>query len=276
MAEIAYKTDFQTVPFPLSGDAATVFYAGSIVTNVKANKDLTQDGVLLMGAAVGAADTTAFKVPLGIVTGFNTFPRNEIFSGGAQYMTAIASSGLHAASADYLGGGSEHTDMADGPKALVALLDPSTYIKARIYNSTWGTAISVGSVTAAGVSTTGAGFTSSTVADYTPVAGLGTVYCRKGANRGAYRVTSDTSTTVKTVYDYFKYDIAEGDQFVSVPIRLGTCYLQLDATSRFIDASATPASNYYIVDVVELNLKEAGMEYAIFKFQPNQFDMARA
>lgn len=276
MAEIAYNSAPHLVPFNLSGDAATVFYTGSIVTNVKANKDLTQDGILLMGAAVGVADTTAFKVPLGIVTGFNCFPRNETFSSGRQYLTAVTSANYHAATTDYLGLGSEHTMIGDGPKALVALIDPCTYIKAPIFNSTWGTAISVGTVTAAGVSTTGAGFTSSTVSDYTPVAGLCSVYCRSGANKGALRVTSDTSTTVKTVFDYFKYDIAAGDTFVSVPLRLGTCYIQLDATSSFIDASASPATNYYIVDVVELNLREPGQEYAIFKFQPDQFSAARA
>jgi hypothetical protein len=275
IGSIAYKENIFKKWMPLSGDAATVFYEGSLVTNVKANKDLTQDGILLLGAAVGAADTTAFKVPLGIIQGFNTYPGNESFSSGRQTMTAVASSSLHAATTQYLSGASSSTSMMDGtPKAEVALIDPSTYIKMPIFNAAFGTAVTVGTVSTA--STTGAGFTSSTVADYTPVAGLCTAYCRTGANKGTYRVTSDTSTTIKTVYDYFRYDIAVGDTFVSVPIRLGTCYLQLDATSTYIEASATPATNYYIVDVVELNLETAGEEYAIFKFQPDQFSMARA
>jgi hypothetical protein len=279
-AELAYKTDPQLVWVPLTGDSADIFREGMIITNVKANKDLTQDGFLPLGTAVGAADTTAFKVPFGIITGFNTYPGNELYDSTyhAQYVTSIASVSIHAATAQYLGGQSEHTSYNDGQaKALVALLDPCSYIKMPIYNGAYGTAITVGTVSAAGVSTTGAGFaTAAAFCDFTPVAGLCTVYCRKGANMGTYRVTSDTDTSTKTVYDYFRYDIAAGDTFVSVPLRLGTCYLQLTAEACFVDASASPGTNYYIVDVVELNLREAGKEYCIFKFQPDQYSMARA
>jgi hypothetical protein len=102
------------------------------------------------------------------------------------------------------------------------------------------------------------------------------VYCRSGANRGVYRVSSDTSTTVKTVYDYFKYDVALGDTFVGVPFKLGETFLQLDATATYLEASATAATNYYEATIVELNLSTAGEEYAIFRFSTNQFDFARA
>ncbi|MDD5722713.1 MAG: hypothetical protein PHY29_03110 [Syntrophales bacterium] len=272
-ASIAYESSPFKRWVPLSGDAATVFYEGSIVTMVKASQDLTQDGVLLIGNAVGIADTTAFKVPYGLVLGFNAM--QPTFSSGRQTMTAVASASQHASTAEYLGGSNNVGVIDDGrPKAEVAIIDPGTYIKMPIWNGTWGTAITVGTVSTA--STTGAGFTSSTVSDYTPVAGLCTVYCRSGLNKGVSRVTSDTSTTVKTVFDYFKYDIAIGDTFVSVPLREGPSYIQIDATATFIDASASPATNYYIVDVVELNLATAGQEYAIFRFQPDQFSFARA
>lgn len=276
IGSIAYDSSPHKVWMPLSGDAATVFYEGSIVTTVKANKDLTQDGLLLAGAAVGAADTTAFKVPFGIITGFNTFPSNDTsFSGGRKTMTAVASSSIHNATTSYLGVNTNHGGHADGrPWAEVALIDACTYLKMPIFNAAWGTAITVGTVTTA--STTGAGFTAGAFCDVTPVAGLCTAYCRKGANKGVYRVTSDTSTTVKTFYDYTVYDIAVGDQWVSVPLRLGVSYINLDATATFIDAAGGTATNYYIVDVVDINLETAGEEYAIFKFQTNQFDMARA
>lgn len=277
IGSIAYNTSPHKVWFPLSGDAATVFYEGSLVTNVKANKDFTQDGILLMGAAAGEADTTAFKVPLGIIQGFNTYPGNEAYSGGRLTMTAVAGSSLHAATTHYLSGVSEHSSGNDGtPKAEVALVCPSTFIKMPIFNAAFGTAITAGIVTTA--STTGAGFTCSAgLCDFsTPVSGLCSVYCRTGANRGTLRVTSDTSATVKTVTDYFRYDIALLDTFVAVPFRLGTCYIQLDATSTYIEASANPANSYYIVDIVELNLSTSGEEYAIFKFQPDQFSAKRA
>ena len=275
IGSIAYDTSPMRVWLPLSGDAATVFYEGSIVTSVKANYDFTQDGILLLGAAVGVNDTTADRPPLGIVTGFNTYPGNEAYSGGRQTMTAVASASLHAATTQYLSGMSEHTSAHDGtPKAQVALIGPSTYIKMPIYNAAWGTAITVGTVSTA--STTGAGFTSTACCDVAGVAGLSTVYCRSGANKGTYRVTSDTSTTTKTVYDYFRYDIANGDTFVGVPFRLGSCKFQLDATSTFLDASATPATNHWSGDIVELNLSTAGEEYAIFKFNTLCFAAVRA
>jgi len=275
IGSIAYNNSPHLVWAPLSGDAATVFYEGSIVTNVKANKDLTNDGLLLMGAAVGAADTTAFKVPFGIIQGFNVYPGNETYSSGRLTMTAIASSSMHAATAKYLGGNTEHGIVDDGrPQAQVALIDPCTYLKMPIFNGAFGTAITVGTVSTA--STTGAGFTSTACCDVAGVAGYSTVYCRTGNNRGAYRVTSDTSTTVKTVYDYFKYDVAIGDTFVGVPFRLGTCFLQLDATATYVEASATPATNYYAAFVAEINLAEAGNEYVIFRFTPDQFSFDRA
>jgi hypothetical protein len=275
-ASIAYESSPFKKWVPLSGDAATVFYQGSIVTTVKANADVTQDGVLLMGAAVGVADTTAKRIPCGLILGFNTM--TETSSGGRAMCTAIASSSQHAATAQYMGGSNNIGIVRDGrPKAEIAVIDPCTYIKMPIWNATFGTAISVGTVTAAGVSTSGAGFTSSTVSDCsTPVAGMGTVYCRKGANKGVSRVTSDTSQTVKTVYDYFLDDIAAGDQFVSVPFREGMSYVQLDATSTFIDASQNSATHYYIVDVVELNLATPGEEYAIFRFTSEHFSFAYA
>jgi hypothetical protein len=275
IGSIAYESSPFRTWVPLSGDAATVFYQGSIITNVKANKDLTNDGFLLMGAGVGVADTTAFKVPFGIIEGFNVYPGNETYSSGRQTMTAIASASQHGATAKYLGGNTEHGPVDDGrPQAQVSIIDPCTYIKMPIYNGAFGTAITEGIVSTA--STTGAGFTSSACCDVAGVAGYSTVYCRKGNNKGVYRVTSDTSTTVKTVYDYFKYDVALGDVFVGVPFRLGQCYLQLDATATYIEASATPATNTYSAVVVEINLATAGEEYAIFRFDTCQFDFARA
>jgi hypothetical protein len=276
IGSIAYESSPHLVWAPLSGDAATVFYEGAIVSTVKANQDHTQDGLLLMGAAAGAGDLTATRNPFGIIQGFSDYPGNEIFTGGRHTMTAVASSSQHAATTKYLGGNTNHGSPNDGrPWAQVALINPSTYIKMPIFNGAFGTAITVGAVTAGGVSTTGAGFTSSACCDVAGVAGLSTVYCRSGANRGVYRITSDTSTTVKTVYDYFRYDIAAGDTFVGVPMRLGTSYVQLDATSTYLEASATPASNYYEVNVVELNLETPGEEYAIFRFNTLQFYVIR-
>ena len=272
IASIAYNTSPQNLWVPLCSDSAAVFYEGSILSNIVANDTVTQDGFDLLGAAVGVADNTGRRVPYGLVTGFNVFPGNESYSGGRQIVTSVVGTSAHATTVQYLSGVSEHSSPHDGvPMAQVALITPTTYIKMPIFNG-WGTAITEGVVTAAGASTTGAGFTTAAnFCDFTPVAGRSSVFCRSGGNRGSLRVTSDTSKTTKVVYQYYKYDVGAGDVFVGVPFRLGHTWAQIDATSTFLDASWQPATNYYCINIVELNLSESGEEYAIFNFGGEHF-----
>jgi hypothetical protein len=233
-------------------------------------------GVAPLGAAAGVADTTSdpAHVPFGVVVGQN---RKEPLYNSTYKGFYITSEDPHASTTEYVG--------VEGPwpkgdkcaMVLVELIYPTTILKGRIFNATYGTAITVGTVTTA--STTGAGFACSAgLSDAsTPVGALGTVYCRSGANRGIYRITTDTSATTKTVAQYFPYDIALGDTFVNVQMRpWGQSYVQTDTESMFFTAAANPATDYWIIDVIKLDLSEAGNEYVLFKFNADHFCYKRA
>jgi len=71
------------------------------------------------------------------------------------------------------------------------------------------------------------------------------------------------------------YDTAIGDQFVRVPLRpFGVSYVQIGATSSsYIDVSASPATNYFIIHVIRLDLSEAGSEFVDFRFDVDNFSI---
>lgn len=244
-------------------------------------------GQLVVGGAVGSCsgsvkawnpagvgDTTADQVPFGVIIGTNN--KEPVYNSTykAEYITSVQSQ------ADLL---ARKFALAEGqfskndPQALVkvAVLDPTTVLKGRIFTTSYGTAVGVVTVTTG--SATGAGFTSGS-ADHTPVAYNATVYGRSGANKGLYRVTYDTSATVRTVYQYFPYDIGAGDTFAAVNIsNLGTCKMMTDTAGTFIDnAAAVGTTNYLWIDVLELNLETAGQEFALFRINPLQFLSLRA
>lgn len=247
-------------------DSADTIYTGSIVTS-------TADGVGPVGAAAGAADTTGKAIIRGLVLATN----DDVPTLNTTYMNhSVAGVTTQAAQVARAWYGNEGQWAKNDPQPLVkiALLTPQTMIKARLYNSSWGTAPTVLTVTTG--SATGLGFTSN-ACDFTPVADLCTSYCRSGANAGLMRISDDTSTTVETNDIAFPQDIAVGDTFVRVPLRpFGDSYVQMDTESLFFDVSASPATDYYAINVIELNLKEAGNEYVIFTFASVHFDGHRA
>ena len=232
----------------------------------------SSDGLKRMEKASGAADTTGKQIPFGVVIGTNL--KNPVGSStsNTEYITAVDP---HSTTTEFVGGEGPYVRRADkSALAEVAIITPDTILKGDIRNAALSTGPTVGIVTAG--DTDGAGFTASTTCDFTPVASLCSLYCRTGANAGVYRITTDTSTTVKTVDHYFPFDIAVGDTFVSVPMRIcGSSYVNTDANSLYIDVSQSPATDYFIIDVLELNLTEAGHEYAIFKFNFDHFTKYR-
>lgn len=141
---------------------------------------------------------------------------------------------------------------------------PGVLFRAPIYNGTHGTALTELTVTTAssdGLTITHASDTAIASPDK-----LTTVYCRKGANRGIYRVVTTVATGSQTLTVAFPYDTVAGDEFVSVNLKLALSRVYFDATACFIDASAVVSANYYNIFVHELNLEESGKEYAIFSF----------
>ena len=154
------------------------------------------------------------------------------------------------------------------------LITPETVIKGPLYNAAQGTAPTLLTVT------TGVGAGTSAVTNATDVAGVdnfATVYFRSGANAGAYRVTSDTSTTALAWDKPTTAGVAIGDTAVRVPLRpFGPTYAQFDSESMYIDVSATPATDYFVLDILKLDLSVAGKEHAYFKFNADHFSLLRA
>ncbi len=235
------------------------------------------DGVLTLAAAVGAADTNNKKIPYGVVVGTNNRTPVTNSTSKAEYIT---SADPHAASAETyaLHGGSGPYPQGDlSAYVLLDLIGPDSVLRGSIFNAAVGTAITVGTVTTN--STTGAGFTCSAgLLDFTATnaADLSTVYCRTGGNRGIYRNLTSASTTIITVDHYFPYDIAVNDTFVGVAMRAhGVSYVNTDALALYFNAAAAPDTNYWIIDVIKLDLSTAGSEYVVFKFNGDHFCKAR-
>jgi hypothetical protein len=150
--------------------------------------------------------------------------------------------------------------------AEVTLVTPSTLIKAPIVKDTIGTnperkACTTGSAD---------GLTFVVAAIDTTVSQYSTVYCSSGANRGQYRKVTTGATTTQTVLVAFPYDIAVGDVFCIANVGIGLAHIEFDSQFQGIDSS-DDQTHYYVVYVHELNLEEAGKEYAIFSFSPRHF-----
>jgi len=155
------------------------------------------------------------------------------------------------------------TVKADGAsEVLVSLIIPyNTLIKGPIYNATFGTALTLLTNTTAssgGVLVTHAGETLAVIPD-----DYGTVYCRSGANRGLYRVVTTGATGSQTVTVPFPNAIAVDDTFVAASVVLGVAHIDFPATVNCIDGNNAMTS-YLSVYCHELNLEEAGKEYAVF------------
>lgn len=150
-------------------------------------------------------------------------------------------------------------DPADAVQAEVILITPTTLIHGPVVHTTVGTAPHVITNTAAS-----AGVTITHTAIDTTVDGYSTLYCRTGLNRGIYRtVTTVTSTAVETVVIPFPYAIAVGDTFVVANVARGVSHLYLDSQFQGI-LSNNALTAWYKAYVHELNLAEAGKEYAVF------------
>lgn len=231
------------------------------------------DGVAVIGAAVGAVDTTNKRVPWGVVIGTsNDVP---IFSStsNSDTITGVITQAAQIARANVgVEGPNPKGDLQ--AFARIALITPQTVLKASLYNATLGVAPTLQTVT------TGSADGLSYTANATDVAGaadFATAYCRTGANAGLYRINDDTSTTAITNDRAFQQDIAVGDTFVRVPLRpQGLSRVQFDGNGLFILTSSGIGTNYWSINTLELNLTRAGGEYVIFTMNADHFAGLRA
>jgi hypothetical protein len=149
-----------------------------------------------------------------------------------------------------------------GEVDVTLALPMDTLIRAPIYNTTWGNALTEQVVTSA--DTNGVSITATGDAIATMTAGFMTAYCRSGANRGHSRiVTTATSTTVSVVAVPFPYTIAVDDVFVVASCALGYSGMDVCTASDAIDGNKI-STYYYLVYYHEVNLEESGKEYAVF------------
>ena len=230
----------------------------------------TNEGVVPLGAASGAVDTTGKSIPFGVVVGTNL--RNPLFN--ATYNTQyITDASPLAATTEFIGVEGPWGKGEQRAMVQIAIIDPTTIIRGQIFDTAFGTAMTVGTVTtgdANGVSCTTGTLVAST-------AQQATIYFRSGANKGSYRILDNTSATAQT-WDTPTYAaVAVGDTCVKAPIRcLGPSYIDFEATeSMYVNAAATYGTNYFVVDVVRLDLSVAGQEYVDFKFNIDHFAQAR-
>lgn len=262
----------QTIWAPIK-PGATV-YVGSLVS---IDQSALDEGFVVRPTGVGVSNTTNKDRPFGVCIGTNR--RTPVYSATyqAEYITDAGATGIRTDTTEYI--------MPEGPwsagegRAMIkiAVITPSTILRMPIRNNAIGTAISTLTSTAGNAN----GLTVTTGAcDFTPVANLCSIYARTGVNAGTYRITDDTSTTVATWDVHMKNTTATaGDTYVRVPLRTnGVSYVTIgDGTvASFIDASVSPATNYDIIHVLNLNLAEAGGEYVDFMFDADAFCTNRA
>lgn len=152
------------------------------------------------------------------------------------------------------------------PTVNVGIIVPGvTLLKAPLNVSAYGTALSV--LTESSGSSGGTVVTHAATAVTDTADDLCTVYCRTGANRGQYRIVTTGATGSQTVTVPFPYAIAIGDTFVKGACVLGPAAMDIISTANAIEGDAA-LSSYYVVFFHEINLEEAGKEYAIFTVQP--------
>ena len=264
------ENEIRTIWAPMDTTSTPTLYNGQLV-------QVTGDGVGPLAIAGGVADTTNKQVIYGVVVGSNN--RTPVYDStySTDKITAVITQAAQTAR-DWTG--QEGVWVKGDPQCMVqiAVIDARTVLSAPIYNATIGVAPTLLTVTTG--SSTGLGFTSN-ACEFTPVADICTSYCRSGANAGIYRVSDDTSTTVETNDLAFPQDIAVGDTFVRAGMRpVGKSFVQLNSTSGavglFFDNAVGLVTDYFIIDVLELDLRVSGKEKVNFRFHPAHFDAVRA
>lgn len=251
--------------FPVNYNTETL-YVGQFVTLDSTTPDY---GVKAWNIA-GANDTTVDQSVLGIVVGFNnrTPTFNTTYKG--DYATSVSTQAAQLARDWVLAEGMT----SKGDPALyaqVAIVDCTTIIRGRVFDSAYGTAPDV--ITNTTASTDGSTIVSAAT-DHAGLAGGTTWYCRTGANMGLYRLGYDTSTTSHTFYLTWPYDIAVGDTFVPVHAALGTCKLMFDSVGTYVEQwgdNNSFGTNYIYARVLNMNLRDSGAEYITFQLTPNNF-----
>lgn len=212
--------------------------------------DISVSGEVKPIAAAAAGPDTASQI-IGICTGIVTSPTYTAAYRGDLGTYDVTQATLAA------------NDPIGPCMAEVVLVTPTTLIKGPVVKDT------IGTNPECKAATTGSsdGLTFVIAAIDTTVSMHSTAYCRAGANAGQYRKITTGATTTQTVVIPFTYDIAVGDTFCIANLTIGRSWWNPDTLFEGIDSSNPFTSSYYYNTYVhELNLAEAGKEYAVFTF----------
>lgn len=261
-------------------DGSSTYYLGQLVSYVGDGAGMCNGAVVPYSSSHGAADTTDKNIPAGVIVGFNarTPAYATLGSRSVESAAGIVTSALQVTriGTGITGGGGMY---GQDPQLLVQIAEitPNTILKAPFYKSAYGTSVTELTHTSV-ADTTGMATAAATLdaCDFTPVTLLAAIYCREGKNRGLYRTTVDTSTTVPDLTTAFPYNSTIGDKYVRVPAKQGISYVLIAGPGMFIDSALGLATNYTTVFCYELNLQTAGQEYMVFRFATMNFDNARA
>ncbi len=246
-------------------DATDTLYVGQIVKS-------TSDGVAPLTNASGVLDVTDSNIPFGVVVAVNDEAPTFNSTYKANSITAVATQALQLAR-DWLGAEGESYPKSES-RALVqlAIIGPHTVLKGRIFNTTYGTAPSVQTLSAQGGDGMVTADTAGAADPATFTADESTIFMRSGANKGQYRIGINTVNTAPQVIHAYPYDNATGNTMIQIPIRhIGKAKVNFDSESTFIDTEALYTSAYYFINVLDMDLSESGSEYCIFTFSIDTF-----
>lgn len=258
--EIASSPINRVAWYPI--DANGTLYHGQIVES-------GGDGVIEIDVPSGAFDTTGNTKILGIISGDNNMTPVYDSTYKVQKITGVATQANQIARSWRGQEGNMYPKGDPQPLVQIVLITPWTVVRGPVKNADIDVAPTV--LIATTGDTSGVSGTITNACEHTPVSDFSTMYCRTGANKGLYRITQDTSTTTPTNTVAWPYDVAVGDTFIRVPFRQGMAYIYIDSLGMYVDNSATPASNYYGVNVVDMDLSIAGEEWVEFTFVPVHF-----
>ncbi len=231
------------------------------------------DGVVNAGAAGAGPDATT-KI-CGIIAGGDELEPTFISDTTAVGNIFTGVSTAAAQVARNLSYSSNKGPWVRGDKAthvLVDLLTPWTKVKVPLFNAAYGVAPTLLTNTVADA--TGVSGSVTNTADFTTIANEATLYWRTGPSAGIMRVLDSTSATTPTNDQAFLNGTTVGDTGVCVPCRhFGESFLQTDAEALYFDVAGSASSgSYWIFNVLELNLQNAGEEHVIGYFDYQHFD----
>ncbi len=236
--------------------------------------DTDTGGVEVLGVASGAYDTTNDSIIAGLVIG--TSNETKVYEDGTtvggtfrgEEITGVVSQ-ANLVGRTQIGNRGMYKKGEKMALVEIAVLDVTTRLRGRIYNATYGTALTLLTATAGSTDGGVADTYITNASDLASVANESTIFCRKGANAGLYRVLSSTSTTTHLNDVGFPQNISVDDTFVMVPHQQGYSRIQVDAQSTFINGAAI--TSYYGVFIDKMDLRIAGEESVEFRIIGNHF-----